>query len=103
MQILQPFVCGGLIVCLLSMAALSVHAQDQTSATGGATLRQAAGERLLMGTAVSPRQLEDPKLAKLIAGQFNSLTAENDMKPDALQRERGKFPFEPADQIGGFA
>ena len=71
--------------------------------TSATTLRQAAGDRLLIGAAVSPRDLEDPGLAKLIAQQFNCLTAENDFKPDKLQHERGTFTFDDADKIARFA
>ena len=92
----------------LSMAAAitvaaspGVRANDKTDAK--ATLRQAAGDRLLIGAAVMPHTLEDPARAKLIAAQFNSLTAENDMKPDALQKVKGTFTFERADKIVAFA
>ena len=67
------------------------------------TLRQAAGDRMLIGAALMSNQLDDPRRAKFIAEQFNSLTAENEMKPDQLQRERGKFTFENADKIVDFA
>ena len=86
------------LVCLTTPLAL---AQEQSST--GKSLRQVAGDRLLVGAAVAPHQLDDPKLTKLLAQQFNSLTAENVMKPDALQRERGKFTFEQADKIVDFA
>jgi len=74
-----------------------------TTSSRGQALRQAAGDRLLVGAAVPPRAVEDPKLAQLLAEQFSSLTAENVMKPDALQRERGKFTFDDADKIADFA
>jgi endo-1,4-beta-xylanase len=67
------------------------------------TLRQAAGDRMLIGAAVMSRQLDDQRLAKLIAEQFNCLTAENEMKPDQLQRIKGQFTFESADKIVAFA
>jgi endo-1,4-beta-xylanase len=58
---------------------------------------------LLVGAALMSNHLDDPKRAKLIADQFNSLTPENEMKPDALQREKGTFTFERADKIVDFA
>jgi endo-1,4-beta-xylanase len=67
------------------------------------TLRQAAGDRMLMGAAVSAQDLDDPRLARLIAEQFNCLTAGNEFKPASLQRERGKFTFDKADEIADFA
>src|SRR2546423_9289192 len=67
------------------------------------TLRQAAGDRMLIGAAVMSNQLEEPKLANLIAEQFNCLTPENEMKPDQLQKAKGQFTFERADKIVAFA
>ncbi|HEX3357044.1 MAG TPA: endo-1,4-beta-xylanase [Tepidisphaeraceae bacterium] len=68
-----------------------------------ATLRNSAGAQLLIGTAVSASDLDNPKLAALIADQFNCVTAENEFKPDSLQSERGKFTFGQADKIADFA
>lgn len=67
------------------------------------TLRQAAGDRLLVGTALSSDNLQQPQLANLIATQFACLTAGNEMKPDFLQRVRGTFTFDGADKIVAFA
>jgi len=89
------------IFCLGAASAAAAVAQQ--SGASAVTLRHAAGERLLIGAAVAPHQLDDPKLTQLLAAQFNCLTAENVMKPDALQRERGKFTFEQADKIVDFA
>ena len=68
-----------------------------------ATLKQAAGEKVLVGAAVNSQQIGDPKLSKFLAEQFSCVTAENQFKPDQLQRERGKFTFEDADKIADFA
>lgn len=67
------------------------------------TLRQAADDRLLIGAAVMSEQLEKPKLAALIADQFNCLTGENEFKPLPTEPERGQFDFGPADKIIAFA
>src|SRR5262245_50226073 len=67
------------------------------------TLRQAAGQRMLIGAAFGTRQLARPELATLIADQFNCVTAENEMKPISLQRVQGAFTFEQADRIVNFA
>jgi endo-1,4-beta-xylanase len=47
--------------------------------------------------------LDDPKLAALVAQQFNCITPENEMKPKLLQPARGEFDFAPADRIIAFA
>jgi endo-1,4-beta-xylanase len=102
MHLLQRFVCGGgVILSLVGLMTKTLCAEELTSPA--TTLRHAAGDRLLVGAAVTPNQLDDPKLTKVLAAQFNSLTAENVMKPDALQREQGKFTFEQADKIVDFA
>ncbi len=81
-------------------------AQDDHSyraVPGPATLRQAAEGRLLIGTAVMSGQLEDSKLAALVARQFNCVTPENEMKPEFIQPAPREFEFAPADRIVAFA
>jgi endo-1,4-beta-xylanase len=68
-----------------------------------ATLRQAAGERILIGAAIGSRSLDRPAHASLIAQQFSCVTAENEMKSVSLQRVQGSFTFERADRIVDFA
>ncbi|MDG3007920.1 endo-1,4-beta-xylanase [Paludisphaera mucosa] len=74
-----------------------------TALPEGETLRQAAKGRFLIGAAVSSRQLGDPKMADLIARQFDSLTADNEFKPISLQPRPGQFRFDAADRIIEFA
>jgi endo-1,4-beta-xylanase len=83
----------------------SACAQDRpTSATAPArSLRQAAGDRLLIGTAILAEHLDDPRHAELIRTQFNCVTPGNEMKPDHVQNVRGTFTFERADRIVAFA
>lgn len=66
------------------------------------TLRTAAGSRLV-GAAIMSQALDDPQAASILATHFSSLTAENEMKPLLLQREKGTFTFEEADRIVDFA
>ena len=72
-------------------------------AVGFQSLRQAAAGHFLIGTAVSPQQIDDAEAAALIASQFSGLTAENAMKPSALLQAPGQFHFEEADRIAAFA
>ena len=67
------------------------------------TLRQAAGNAFLIGTAVRPDQLQQGRTATLIGEQFDSLTAENVLKPMELEPQPGKFNFAPADVIADYA
>lgn len=86
--------------CIVSglLAACSLAA-----APGDQTLRQAAGNRFLVGCALSPNDLTDPKHAALIGKQFSVLTAGNDFKPENLQPSLGRFTFDAADQFVAFA
>src|SRR4051812_12127389 len=101
MPILKLLCASALLLTVMMTNHAPVHAQDRGESA--ITLRQAAGDRLLIGAAIMSHQLDDPKLAQLIAEQFNSLTGENEFKPDSLQHQRGKFTFSPADKIADFA
>ena len=94
---------GATLGLLVLAGSATVVAQETNSASATPALKSAAGDRLLIGAAVNSQQLDDPKLSKLLVEQFNSLTAENQFKPDQLQRERGQFTFENADKIADFA
>jgi endo-1,4-beta-xylanase len=67
------------------------------------TLRQAANGRFLIGTAASSRHLGNPKLAALIAEQFDCLTPENEFKPASVHPRAGEFRFTAADKLVDFA
>src|SRR5471030_988000 len=67
------------------------------------TLRHAVNGRFLIGTAVMSRQLDNSAMAELVARQFNSVTSENEFKPQSLQPQAGKFRFDAADKIVDFA
>ncbi len=70
---------------------------------GAETLREAAGNRLLLGCAVATRDLADPKLAALVSKQFNCLTPEYEFMPEKLVDESRKFTFAPGDRVVAFA
>lgn len=54
-----------------------------------------------VGAAVNKRTLHSAR--KLITNQFNSLTAENEMKPALLQPNEGEFDFTFSDHLIDFA
>ncbi len=86
------------VVALLIGCALAAESADQPE-----TLRRAAGERVLVGTAIMSHDLDDPRHARLIAEHFDCITPGNEMKPDALQRVKGVFTFDAAEKIVAFA
>ncbi|MFW6035326.1 MAG: endo-1,4-beta-xylanase [Halothermotrichaceae bacterium] len=55
-----------------------------------------------IGAALEPYQL-DQKNVELLEKHYNSLTAENAMKPSSLQPNEGEFTFNGADRIVEFA
>ncbi len=57
--------------------------------------------RMNVGAAVEPEQLRS--LPALLSSQFNSLVAENAMKPSRLQPQEGRFEFAAADAVVSFA
>ena len=66
------------------------------------TLKDAYRDYFDIGVAVSGRALKTDEGA-LILQQFNSLTAENAMKPASLQPEQGVYNWREADSIAAFA
>lgn len=90
---------------LLTVGGLTSISRAAPRAGGeGTTLRQAGEKRhILIGCALMSYQLDNPKLAELVATQFDQITPENEMKPDQLEREKGHFTFEGGDKIVAFA
>ena len=88
-----------LVAAALALAALAPRA----AFADGPTLRQTAKGRFLVGCALMADQLDDPKLANLVAEQFDCITPENEMKPDFVHPRPGVFTFEAADKIVAFA
>ncbi len=67
------------------------------------TLKEAYKDYFSIGVAVSQRSITDPGTVQMIKQQYNSLTAENDMKPQSTQREEGVWSWRNADAIATFA
>ena len=67
----------------------------------GSPLRDSFTGKFRIGTAVSTAVLkgQDPKSEPLIRRHFDTLTAENAMKPDAIQPREGEFTFTDADRL----
>ncbi len=93
------------LYCLLALLASQalLPARPPPVPPEGTTLRAAAGPELLIGCAVSSRDLEDPRLVSLILRQFNCLTPDNEMMPSYLVDATGRFTFERGDRVADFA
>ncbi|WP_294634688.1 bifunctional endo-1,4-beta-xylanase/feruloyl esterase [uncultured Bacteroides sp.] len=83
----------------LALAANAGHALAQQSETG---LKDAYKDYFSIGVAVNMRNISEPDQIALIKKDFNSITAENDMKPQLTEPESGKFSWENADKIADF-
>ncbi|HMT67646.1 MAG TPA: endo-1,4-beta-xylanase [Bacteroidales bacterium] len=69
------------------------------------TLKKAFEDHFLIGTAMNGMQISgtDPQALPFIASQFNSVTAENEMKWERIHPEPGVYNFGLADSIVDFA
>ena len=52
-----------------------------------------------IGNIISARDFDDAELLRMYTHHYNAVTAENDMKPESINPERGVFCFEKADKI----
>ena len=66
-------------------------------------LKDAYADYFTVGCAVNMANLNSPEQMALITANFNSITAENDMKPQPTQPVEGKWNWENADRIANFA
>lgn len=83
------------------LAAVGPALAGQVSA--GQTLRGAAGTRLVIGCAVATVDLQDAKLAALIADQFDGITPEYELMPEKLVTDDRKYTFAAGDAVVAFA
>ena len=84
------------LTVLLGAAALQAAGQEPPS------LAKAYEGRLKIGAAVEPSQLASAE-APLLAAHFNSIVAENVMKPADIQPKEGAYNFAPADKLVAYA
>ena len=91
-------------MCALMMGALPSRAQwgprEIPTPTDG--LKDAYKDYFMIGVAVNNRNVTDPDQIALIKREFNSITAENAMKPQPTEPRKGEFNWEEADRIADF-
>ncbi len=66
-------------------------------------LKDAYKDYFMIGVAVNQRNVTNAEQQALIKKEFNSITAENDMKPEPTEPREGEFNWENADRIANFA
>ena len=65
-------------------------------------LKDAYKNYFMIGVAVNQRNVTDAEQQALIKREFNSITAENDMKPEPTEPKEGQFNWDNADKIANF-
>lgn len=79
---------------LISKSAIEAKVEELTP------LKDIYKDLFLIGNAGEVSLFEkDTNTNKLLSRHFNAVTAENSMKPDGQQKEKGKFNFGPADSL----
>jgi len=68
----------------------------------GPGLKDAYKDYFTIGVAVNQNNISDPAQIEIIKKQFNSITAENDMKVGEMHPKEGVWNFEKADKIADF-
>ena len=81
---------------------LIVLAASLVPAAKAQGLKDAYKDYFTIGVAVNQRNVTNPEQQALILREFNSVTAENDMKPQPTEPRRGQFDFSRADRIADF-
>jgi len=66
-------------------------------------LKDAYKDYFMIGVAVNQRNVTNAEQQALIKREFNSMTCENDMKPEPTEPQEGRFNWENADRIANFA
>ena len=93
-----------LTLLLLLLCSANVNAQGprfgQPEMPGG--MKDSYKDYFSIGVAVNQRNVSNPDQIALIKKEFNSITAENDMKPGEIHPKEGVWNFERADKIANF-
>ncbi|WP_421378217.1 endo-1,4-beta-xylanase [Bacillus salacetis] len=105
LKILRKPVITGLALSLMlpvGMGAVSAESTDSLSALEVPSISERYQDSFAVGAAVEPYQLEQID-ADVLKRHYNSIVAENVMKPINIQPEEGKFNFTEADKLVKFA
>ena len=95
----QKFSIYGLIALILLFSSCLNKTHNEAEEKG---LKDYYSDNFLIGVALFPKLFEDSVAAALIKKNFNSITAENDMKWERVHPTLNKYTFDRADQIVDF-
>jgi endo-1,4-beta-xylanase len=92
------------IVAVLALVANAFVPATAAKATVLSLRGQAARSGILIGSgAINPAYLDEPQFAGVLAGQFNSLSPENELKWSFSEPQQGVFDFTKLDRLVAFA
>ena len=91
-----------LAVALLAGAATASAQRGGQIPDDPTGLKDAYKDYFMIGVAVNQTNITEPSQVALIQKQFNSITAENDMKPSETEPQAGVYTWENADRIADF-
>lgn len=86
----------------LCALALTMSANTGFAQSGETGLKDAYKDYFSIGVAVNMRNISNPEQIAIIKKDFNSITAENDMKPQPTEPAYGQFNWKNADKIANF-
>ena len=92
-----------LVLVLASSVLVAGCKSKKPAAPKPQSLRRASAGLLTIGAGVNDRIPERTNDWPLLTTQFSIITPENCMKPDAIQRQPGRFTFTQADSFVDFA
>ncbi|WP_433788683.1 endo-1,4-beta-xylanase [Actinoplanes sp. CA-252034] len=91
----------GLVAAVAGFSAVMVTPDANAAASTLGAAAQQSGR--YFGTAIAASRLGDATYSSIAGREFDMVTAENEMKPDATQPQRGQFTFGSGDQIYNWA
>ncbi|TDO33171.1 endo-1,4-beta-xylanase [Paractinoplanes brasiliensis] len=97
---LRLLLSGAVAAVTAAGVAMVMPSANAAESTLGAAAAQSGR---YFGTAIAASRLSNSQYSTIAAREFNMITAENEMKPDALQPSRGQFNFSSGDQIYNWA
>lgn len=92
---------GGAVVVVAAVGAVAL--MPDANAAAGTLGAAAAQSGRYFGTAIAASRLGDATYSTIAGREFTMITAENEMKPDATEPQRGQFTFSAGDQIYNWA
>lgn len=91
-----------IVLTALCAVALAANAQFGRPQVKRISFKDAYKDYFMVGVAVNQRNISQPDQIALVKQEYNSITAENDMKPGMIHPKEGEWNWENADKIANF-